>query len=239
MGSATKALKRFLRFMVRRSRACRSKTQHGKIPLEEIPQLLSETSTTINPLSEYQPLETVVSRVHTYTEVTPTNTIATPAPQQLFDDVDIGVLLQPEKHTCKEEPIYSMDGESLGFQTDDLLCDFTSEGNAVPTTDSKGPVALVQESLHLPEGEGIKGTIQVTNVAYEKRVTVRWSVDGWKTWADTDATFHSSISKDSDLFEFTIPSQTKTEFAVRYQAAGQEVWDNNSGWNYQFSPNMH
>ena len=237
MGFSTKALKRFLRFMVRRSRACCSKTQYGKIPLKEIPQVLSQTSTTINSLSEYQPLETVVSQV--YPEVTPAHTITTPAPQHLFGDVDIGVLLQPEKHTCKEEPIDSFDGESLGFQTDDLLCDFTSEGNTVPKTDSKGPVALDQESLHLPEGGGIKGTIQVTNVAYEKRVTVRWSVDGWKTWADTDATFHSSISKDSDLFEFTILSQTKTEFAVRYQAAGQEVWDNNSGWNYQFSPNMH
>ena len=74
----------------------------------------------------------------------------------------------------------------------------------------------------------------MTNVTYEKRVTVRWSVDGWKTWADTDAAFHSSLSKDGDLFEFTVPSQTKTEFAVRYQAAGQEVWDKNSGWNYQF-----
>ena len=236
MGSATKVLKRFLRFMVRRSRACRSKTQYGKIPLEEIPQVLSETSTTINPLlSEYQPLETVVSQV--YTEVTPAHTIANPAPQQLFDDVDIGVLLQPEKHTCKEEPIDGVDGESLGCSSDNLLCDFTSEDNTDPETSSKGRVALDQESLHLQVG--IKGTIQVTSVTQEKRVTVRWSVDGWKTWADTDATFHSSLSNYSDLYQFTIPSQTKTEFAVRYQAAGQEVWDNNSGWNYQFSPNMH
>ena len=133
--------------MVRRSRACRSKTQYGKIPLEEIPQELSETSTTINPLSEYQTLETVVSQVHTYTEVTPAHTIANPAPQQLFDDVDIGVLLQPEKHTCKEEPIDGVDGESLGCPSDNLLCDFTSEDNTDPETSTKGSVALVQESL--------------------------------------------------------------------------------------------
>ena len=92
MESATKALKKFLRFTVRRSRACRSKTQYGKIP-----QVLPKTLTTIKPLlSEYQPLETVVPQV--YTEVTPAHTVANPAPQQLFNDVDIGVLLQPENH---------------------------------------------------------------------------------------------------------------------------------------------
>ena len=249
MGSATKALKRLLRFMVRR-RTCRSKTQSDKIPLGEVPQVLSETSTTTDPRSEYQPLETVDSRVHT--EVSPAHTMASPTPQ--CSVIDIGsecVLVQPEKHdTCKEEPnIDRIDCESssstidkkslksLGCPSDDLLCDL-SEDNTVPKTNSNGPVALDLESLHFQDGR-IKGVIQVKNMAYEKYVTVRWSVDEWKTWIDTDATFHSSLGKDSDLFEFTIPSQTKTEFAVRYQAAGQEVWDNNSGWNYQFYPNMH
>ena len=168
-----------------------------------------------------------------------------------FDDIDIGVLLQPEKHdACKEEPnIDRIDCESsssttdkkswrrFGSPSDDLLCDL-SEDDAFPEANSNGPVALDVESLHFQDGR-IKGVIQVTNMAYEKYVTVRWSVDGWKTWIDTDATFHSRLSKDSDLFEFIIPSQTKTDFAVRYHAAGQEVWDNNSGWNYQFYPNMH
>ena len=157
---------------------------------------------------------------------------------------DNGILVQPEKHdTCKEKSnLDSIDCESsdlsinkehwegLGCSSDDLLCHL-SEEDTVPKTNNNGPVALNLESLHFQDG-GIKGIIQVANMAYEKHVTVRWSADGWKTWIDTDATFHSSLSKDSDLFEFIIPSQTKTEFAVRYHAAGQEVWDNNSGWNY-------
>ena len=243
MGSATKALKRLLRFMVRR-RTFRSKTRSDKIPLGEVPQVLSETSTTTDSQSGYQPLETVDSRVHT--EVSPAHTMASPAPQCpgiSFDD--IGVLLQPEKHTCKEEPIdcesssSTIDKKSwtsFGCPSDDLLCDLSEDDRVSKTNNSNGPLALDVESLHFQDGR-IKGVIQVTNMAYEKYVTVRWSVDGWKTWIDTDATFHSSLSKDTDLFEFIIPSQTKTDFAVRYQAAGQEVWDNNSGWNYQFSPN--
>ena len=232
MGSATKVLKRLLRFMVRR-RTCRSKTRSDKIPLGE---------------SGYQPLETVNSRVHT--EVSPAHTMASPAPVPQcpgisFSDIDIGVLLQPEKHTCKEEPIdcesssSTIDKKSwtsFDCPSDDLLCDLSEDDTVPKTNNSNGPLALDVESLHFQDG-GIKGVIQVTNMAYEKYVTVRWSVDGWKTWTDTDATFHSSLSKDTDLFEFIIPSQTKTDFVVRYQAAGQEVWDNNSGWNYQFSPN--
>ena len=251
MGSATKALKRLLRFMVRRRRStCRSKTRSDKIPLGEIPQVLSETSTTIDSQSGYQPLETVLSvDSHVHTEVSPAHTMASPAPQCpgiSFDDIDIGVLLQPEKHTCKEEPIdcesssSTIDKKSwtsFGCPSDDLLCDLSEDDTVPKTNNSNGPLALDVESLHFQDGR-IKGVIQVTNMAYEKLVTVRWSVDGWKTWTDTDATFHSSLSKDSDLFEFIIPSQTKTDFAVRYQAAGQEVWDSNSGWNYQFNPNM-
>ena len=244
MGSATKALKRLLRFMMRR-RTRRSKTQSDKIPFGKLPQVLSETSTTTDSQSGYQPVDSFV-----HAKVSPAHTMDSPAPQCpgiSFDDIDIGVLLQPEKHTCEEEPIIDCESSSsiidkkswtsFGCPSDDLLCDL-SEDDTVPKTNSNGPLALDLESLHFQDG-GIKGVIQVTNMAYEKYVTVRWSVDEWKTWIDTDATFHSSLNKDSDLFGFIIPSQTKTEFAVRYQAAGQEVWDNNSGWGYQFNPNMH
>ena len=178
--------------------------------------------------------------------MSPAHTLASPTPQSPLNNVnDHGsecVPVQPEKHdTCKEKSrvadcersdsiINKKYWENPGCSFDDLLCGL-SEEHTIPQTNSQGSVALDPESLCF-EDWGVKGIIQVANLAYEKYVTVCWSVDGWKTWIDTDATFHSSLTKDTDLFEFTIPSQTKTEFAVRYQAAEQEMWYNNSGWNY-------
>ena len=220
--------------MVRRRRTCRSKSRPDKIPLANVPQVLSETIT--DPRNEYLPSDTEDS-----TEVSPAPQC--PLNNNVNDHGSECVPVQPEKHdTCKEKSrvadcessdsiINKKYWENLGCSSDDLLCDSSDEEHTIPQTNSQGPVALDPESLHF-EDWGVKGIIQVANMAYEKYVTVRWSVDEWKTWIDTDATFHSSLGKDSDLFEFTIPSQTKTEFAVRYQAAGQEMWDNNSGWNY-------
>ena len=193
------------------------------------------------PRNEYLPSETEDS-----TEVSPAPQC--PLNNNVNDHGSERVPVQPEKHDTRKEKSRVADCESsdsiinekywenFGCSSDDL-CDL-SEERTVPQTNRQGPVALDPESLCFKDW-GVKGIIQVANLAYEKHVTERWSVDGWKTWVDTDAAFHSSLNKDTDLFEFIIPSQTKTEFAVRYQAAGQEVWDNNSGWNYQFFPNMH
>ena len=228
--------KRLLRFMVRRRRTCHSKIRSDKIPLADVPQVFSETTT--DPRNDYLPSETEDSVVQT--EVSP-------APQCLLDNNvnEHGsecVLVQPEKHDTYKEKSRVSDCESsdstinkecwenLGCSSDDMLCDLKEE-HTVPKINSQGPVGLDPESLCFQDW-GIKGIIQVANMAYEKHVMVRWSVDGWMTWVDTDAAFHRSLSKDTDLFKFTIPSQTKIVFAVRYRAAGQEMWDNNSGLNY-------
>lgn len=82
----------------------------------------------------------------------------------------------------------------------------------------------------------IKGFIfiRVANLAYEKHVTVRWSNDKWATFQDKDATFSTSLNRESDMFEFVLPFQEEIEFAAPYQVDGIEVWDNNAGGNYQF-----
>ena len=98
-----------------------------------------------------------------------------------------------------------------------------------------GLVSLVPE--YLPLQDKIKGFIRVTNLAYEKDVTVRWSNDNWKTFQDTDATFSTTLNIENDLFEFTLPFSEKIEFAVRYRVGGNEVWDNNGGENYHVNSN--
>ena len=60
-------------------------------------------------------------------------------------------------------------------------------------------------------------------------------VSGWMQDMDWHMQMQHStaaLAKTEICLNSLLPSQTKTEFTVRYQAAGQEVWDNNSGWNY-------
>lgn len=101
------------------------------------------------------------------------------------------------------------------------------------------------------------GKCRVSNVAYEKQVTVRHSFDYWKTYQEIDASFHESITtaaakkKEWDMFTFDIGvpsslipllSSCKGQqhigpitcwIALRYKVSGQEFWDNNDGKNYQ------
>ena len=87
---------------------------------------------------------------------------------------------------------------------------------------------------------GMYGRIWTKNIAYEKYVAVRYTFDAWRTWKEATATFIAGASTDSiDSFFFHIrPPNTNTdrrkvELAIRYQACGNEYWDNNFGDNYR------
>jgi hypothetical protein len=101
------------------------------------------------------------------------------------------------------------------------------------------------------------GKCRVSNIAYEKQVTVRHSFDYWKTYQEIDASFHESITtaaakkKEWDIFTFdidipssliSVSSSLKGHqhikpitcwIALRYKVIGREFWDNNDGKNYQ------
>ncbi|KAE8233074.1 hypothetical protein CF326_g1888 [Tilletia indica] len=101
----------------------------------------------------------------------------------------------------------------------------------------------------------VKGTVQVRNLAFEKWLAVRFSLDGWATACEVSAEHSESIKGGkSDRFTFSIKlnelliwgnrgagsssssgeQETKTMLlCLRYNTAGQEFWDNNEGLNYQ------
>jgi hypothetical protein len=100
------------------------------------------------------------------------------------------------------------------------------------------------------QSKALLGKCRVSNVAYEKQVTVRHSFDYWKTYQEIDASFHESITtaaakkKEWDVFTFDIdvPSSGSGHqysrpmtcwIALRYNVTGREFWDNNDGKNYQ------
>ena len=143
----------------------------------------------------------------------------------------------------------------------------TSEGEEYPfpSTDEEGPdkrerkvlqinlpnfptshppdADLFLESLFLDDDrKSLKGVVQVRNMAFQKWVAVRFTLDWWQTTSEVTATHKDSVKGGSyDRFQFVIKLQdllanieTKTLFlAIRYNTDGREIWDANGGSNYQ------
>ena len=82
-------------------------------------------------------------------------------------------------------------------------------------------------------GTVMDGVVRVVNLAYDKQVTVRVTKDGWRSYADVDATWQSGND-----FAFSAPNlgtvPERVEYAVRYRVAGVELWDDNHGQNYTY-----
>lgn len=91
--------------------------------------------------------------------------------------------------------------------------------------------------------EHASGKVVLANLAYHKEVTIRYTVNGWKSYQDCKATFKQSLPTKLDMFEFTIrdlsnwPRDTggQLELAIRLQMGGHTYWDNNAGQNYRFA----
>ncbi|KAK4163840.1 putative phosphatase regulatory subunit-domain-containing protein [Cladorrhinum sp. PSN259] len=93
--------------------------------------------------------------------------------------------------------------------------------------------------------KNLVGSIVVANIAFQKHVTCRFTLDYWKTTSEVVAEWASSIQHvdtpyPQDKFNFSIKLsdlanlETKTlYFCVRYSVNGQEYWDNNNGANFQ------
>jgi hypothetical protein len=106
------------------------------------------------------------------------------------------------------------------------------------------PVSISQDKASLI------GKVQVQNLAYHKRVVVRYTFDDWETVGEIQAKYYESLSKNMsattyDVFSFSISlkgmvgdgvapedEHTSMFFAVKYSVDGRDIWDNNNGSNY-------
>lgn len=115
----------------------------------------------------------------------------------------------------------------------------TIEGQA---TDE--PVQLL-DLVQSVDGRSIRGTIRVRNLAFQKRVYVRYTLDGWASQADAFATFRAAVGRSHDEFTYRLdlPSvgdadeakPVVMQLAVGFECAGSEFWDNRAGLDYTFT----
>ncbi|GMS86194.1 hypothetical protein PENTCL1PPCAC_8369, partial [Pristionchus entomophagus] len=83
----------------------------------------------------------------------------------------------------------------------------------------------------------MKGEIYVRNLAYEKKVMIRYTVNGWSTYSEIEAAFTRNVEEDIDAFDFTLTSPREEvagcELCVCYSVNDSVFWDNNEGANYR------
>ncbi len=95
----------------------------------------------------------------------------------------------------------------------------------------------------------ITGIVIVRNVAYEKKVAVRYTWNDWNEFDETQAIFLKQIGfglYDKFCFAIKKPEDASRrkdgkcltlEFAIRYEVMQQQYWDNNNNKNYKMSFN--
>lgn len=95
------------------------------------------------------------------------------------------------------------------------------------------------------DNKTLVGTVAVANIAFNKAVVTRFTLDYWKTTSEVVADYNNDVRRKQandgcDRFNFNIRLadqanlQNKTLFfCVRYTVNGQEFWDNNSSFNFQ------
>ena len=98
--------------------------------------------------------------------------------------------------------------------------------------------SVALEKVTVNSGDSsFSGTILVKNIAFEKTVRLRVTLNDWFTHFEVAAMFLETAndSKSIDRFIVTVPvphCAERAQFAVCYEVKGTEYWDNNFGANY-------
>lgn len=116
-----------------------------------------------------------------------------------------------------------------------------------PHSNEPDPVVYLENLFLSADKNNLVGHVAVKNIAFEKQVNVRYSLDYWQTVSQVDATYNDDARKKLkdmgyDRFTFSINmnllpqhilTQKPMHLCVRYTANGTEHWDNNNFQNFQ------
>lgn len=103
-----------------------------------------------------------------------------------------------------------------------------------------GVNVLLKKSWTSPNQQNVVGQIAVRDLGFEKKVTVLYTKDHWRTTGTAAAHFGASAkvagADGVELWNFQIPEpQVSVEAAISYSVNGATYWDNNFGQNYKMT----
>ena len=89
---------------------------------------------------------------------------------------------------------------------------------------------------------GVNVTAVVKNIAYDKKVIVRYTLDNWKTYEEKSLSYSKGIEGTNDEIwstgvSFGDSGYKDFHFCISYEVNGQTYWDNNFGANFDSSYN--
>lgn len=111
--------------------------------------------------------------------------------------------------------------------------------------ENSGAIIKVETVYLSSDRKSLIGRVAVRNLAFEKAVRVRYTMDHWRTTSESSAEHTNDVRKkhrddgfDRFLFDIKIDDFSgvtdKTMFfCVRYIVAGREYWDSNGGQNFR------
>ena len=101
---------------------------------------------------------------------------------------------------------------------------------------------ILERARLMCDADVCTGLVRVQNIAYEKHIVVRYTLNDWESFSDLSAEWEESVWEndrlETDKFRFSIPLPTgartlRVRFAVSYDVAGINFWDNNETMNYE------
>lgn len=112
-----------------------------------------------------------------------------------------------------------------------------NNGNNYTYNDILGAANVKAIRLHYNTPDNYKVCVAVKNIAYNKKVTVRYTEDNWASYKDVDLNYdYTPDGKDFEYWTTTLNlDENKMDnfyFCIRYEVNGQTYWDNNFGANY-------
>ncbi|TVY46682.1 Protein phosphatase 1 regulatory subunit 3B [Lachnellula occidentalis] len=118
--------------------------------------------------------------------------------------------------------------------------------NFPPETPARLSLPVRVERVFLSaDNKALIGSVAVKNLAFNKHVVARFTLDYWKTTSEVVAEYNNDVRQPKfadgyDRFNFNIKlaDQANLEaktmfFCVKYSVNGQEYWDNNNSTNFQ------
>lgn len=124
---------------------------------------------------------------------------------------------------------------------------FPSIPGPKPHSSEPEPMVYLENLFLSADKNNLVGHVAVKNIAFEKHVNVRYSLDYWQTVSQVDATYNDDARKKLkdmgyDRFTFSINmnllpqhilTQKPMHLCVRYTTDNNEYWDNNGFQNFQ------